>query len=79
MQSDAFPGMSDLARGARGAFRYVFAWHSPNEKRKITEVMLLRSKDAIDRPPAGWDRMTGDINWKRRGEFLYLIYKTKAT
>ena len=79
VQDCAFPGMADLAKGAKHEFRYAFAWPNPNEARKITEVMLFRSKDVIDRPPHGWDQITSDLNWERGGDFLYLISKTKPT
>ena len=81
IQRPPFPvsGMADLAKGAGGEYRYVFAECDPQEKRKVAEVMLFRSRNSIACPPYGWDRMTGDLNCMRGGEYLYIIYKTKAT
>ena len=78
VQEPPFPGMNDLAKGSGGAFRFVFAWVNPDERRKIVEVMLFRSEDSIGKPPAGWNLMTGDINQGRGGEFLYIIAKVQV-
>ena len=74
--NESFPGKDDLAKGAGGDFRYIFAWANPDAKRKVTEVMLFRTAGEITNPPPGWDFVTGDINDRRGGSYLYLIGKT---
>jgi hypothetical protein len=67
----------DLASGAGGEFRYLVPIKNPREKKKITEIALMRRKDGDLRGPGhGYgNSLTSDINRHRGGDWLYLVGK----
>ncbi|KAL8672884.1 MAG: hypothetical protein Q9168_002668 [Polycauliona sp. 1 TL-2023] len=73
------PGSSDLAKGAKGKFRYLQFNKDANNDRKIVGAALLRSAGqamTIKGAP-GYDVITGDINQGRKGDFLYLVFQVQ--
>ena len=77
---DCGTGAGAGERGRRrcgGKFRYIFAWPNPEQSRKITQVLLLRSGDAITNVPSGYNFITDDINRERKKDYLYMIGKTE--
>jgi hypothetical protein len=67
----------DLAKGTGGDYRYLIPVYSSGAK--IVECALLRDSIARDLNYVhglGWGGMSGDINQGRKGDFLYLIWKT---
>ncbi len=71
--------MKDIARGTGGDYRYVIPEKDQREKKKISEINLLRSSNSVTVPPNGYSGMSIDINRGRKGDFLYLIWKTVDT
>ncbi|RGP81410.1 hypothetical protein FLONG3_555 [Fusarium longipes] len=70
-------GLDDLAKGAGGQYRYLHIKNDMSQPRYVTEVALFRDDSRHDGVPEGWDGMTTDINAGRKGDFLYLLWKTK--
>ncbi|EKM52217.1 uncharacterized protein PHACADRAFT_164147 [Phanerochaete carnosa HHB-10118-sp] len=68
-------GMDDIAKGIGGGYRYVFTKSDPDELRKITYAVLLRSSWKVATPPSGWDNISEDLNKGRRGTYLYILLK----
>ncbi|KAK1522504.1 uncharacterized protein CCOS01_10216 [Colletotrichum costaricense] len=72
----AFGG--DMAQGAGGDYRYVVTSRDLNLPTRISEVQLWRSpNDSVslgDARAAGWDGISTDINHKRSGAYLYLVW-----
>ncbi|CVK86291.1 uncharacterized protein FMAN_06388 [Fusarium mangiferae] len=66
----------DLAKGAKGEYRYLDWSRNMTANRFITEFALWRQTIPQGAPPAGWDGMTSDINAGRGGDNLYLIWKS---
>ncbi|CAL8126624.1 unnamed protein product [Orchesella dallaii] len=65
----------DLAKGAGGAFRYIKMRRDPYSKNKIIKIALYRTPEAEDNPCDGrWQFKTGDINWNRGKDYLYLVW-----
>jgi hypothetical protein len=80
-QSSRNAKYSDLANGAGGDWRYLIPVCDPRQKAKITECALLRASSMIsvdDIRKLGWTNMSGDINRGRKGDWLYLIWKTQV-
>ncbi|KAH6989989.1 hypothetical protein EDB80DRAFT_815995, partial [Ilyonectria destructans] len=76
--SEKDPSRNDIAAGAGGDYRY-FQWsRNMNVDRFITDIALWRSDDDQSTPPSGWDGMSSDINRSRSGDYLYLVWRTKA-
>ncbi|CCM06247.1 uncharacterized protein FIBRA_08496 [Fibroporia radiculosa] len=74
IQSKEDPTKQDLAAGAGGDYRYiVLALRDPA---KITALGLLRSSDPRE-VPEGWNGSTEDINKGRKGDYLYLVWKSE--
>lgn len=71
-EADARP---DLAKGAGGAFRYLVPVKNPRVTTKITEVALMR-RTSGGGPSPGFVGSTSDLNRSRRGDFLYVIWKS---
>jgi hypothetical protein len=70
----------DLAKDTGGAYRYIVPVKQMEEKRKLTEIKLLRSGNAVDLKSApGYDCMTSDLNKNRSGDWLYVIWKSVQT
>ncbi|KXJ92488.1 hypothetical protein Micbo1qcDRAFT_204461 [Microdochium bolleyi] len=70
-------GMSDLANGAGGMFRYLHMVHDMTVNKYVTDIALWRDGSHHDEVPHGWDGKTSDINDGRGGDFMYLVWKTK--
>ncbi|KAL8801251.1 MAG: hypothetical protein Q9182_004600 [Xanthomendoza sp. 2 TL-2023] len=69
----------DLAKGAGGKYRYLQFNKDPNSHVKMTAAALFRhvgNAPTIKDAP-GWDVMTSDINEERRGDWLYVVFKTR--
>ncbi|KAL7271760.1 hypothetical protein RUND412_005453 [Rhizina undulata] len=80
IQASADSGKSDLAKGANGLYRYIVPIKNPKEKKKITEVALLRSENWADIKSApGYDGITPDINRDRKKDWLYVVWKSVQT
>lgn len=75
VQSSPSGGMDDIAKGTGGGYRYVFAKADPDEPRKITYALLLRSSTKVATAPPGWDRISEDLNKGRRRTYLYILMK----
>ncbi|KAJ3559519.1 hypothetical protein NM688_g292 [Phlebia brevispora] len=67
---------SDLAKGACGAYRYLLPLSDMLNETKITSLGLLRLSSAITSLPSGYSGMSDNINKDRKGDYLYLIWKT---
>lgn len=76
MQHTPAAGLDDLARGAGGGYRYVFAKADPDVPRKLVHAVLLRSPTPVAAPPVGWDALSEDLNRGRRRTHLYVLLKT---
>ena len=76
IQGESNPALDDLAKGAGGDYRYLLPRTGGQQDKKVTQVVLFRSDNAIDRVPNGWDGMTIDINKGRGKTYLYLVWKT---
>ncbi|KAI4247439.1 MAG: hypothetical protein L6R40_001387 [Gallowayella cf. fulva] len=79
IQDDAWSGGTDLAKGAKGKFRYLQFNKDTNNDRKYTDVKLLRSagKPLSLSEAKGFDFLTTDINKDRKGDFLYLAFQVR--
>jgi hypothetical protein len=80
-QSNGNAKYSDLAKGAGGDFRYLIPVNNVREKAKIVECALLRTGSVTNVEQIkqmGWAGMSADINRGRKGDFLYLIWKTRG-
>ncbi|KZW01226.1 hypothetical protein EXIGLDRAFT_760985 [Exidia glandulosa HHB12029] len=75
--SKAIPWAQDLAAGAGGDYRYIFASYGGGTP--VTELGLYRTGSGISTPPPGYDAMTGDINKGRGKTYLYLVWKIAKT
>ncbi|KAK7032626.1 hypothetical protein VNI00_012889 [Paramarasmius palmivorus] len=75
IQSHADPEKKDLAKGAGGDYRYVIPMRDPGA-RKITSARLLRSGSKQDYPPSGFNGLSTDINQGRKGDYLYIVWKS---
>ncbi|KAL4724747.1 hypothetical protein ACLX1H_008192 [Fusarium chlamydosporum] len=67
----------DLAKGAGGDYRYIRLFREPNERGYITEVAIWRPAEHRYGPPQGWDGMSNDINARRGGDYLHLVWRLK--
>ena len=76
VQTSTEKKMDDLAKGAGGGYRYIFSKTDADEPCKIVHAVLLRTQNAMDSPPPGWDLITADINKGRRKSRLYILFKT---
>ncbi|RGP71958.1 hypothetical protein FSPOR_3073 [Fusarium sporotrichioides] len=77
IRGDNIDGRDDLAKGAGGDYRF-FSWSNDmNANHFITDLALWRCGDSQSDPPAGWHGKTGDINDRRGGDYLYLVWRTK--
>lgn len=75
VQGEEIPGMSDLAAGAGGDFRYLFPKFGPW---KMRDLVLFRTTNGIDGVPYGYDGRTDDLNTGRGKSYLYLLWKHDA-
>jgi hypothetical protein len=75
IQGNADNRYDDLAKGAKGDFRYLIPIKERDEK-LITTAVLYRSGDA---PNLGsiYSGHTIDINKGRKGDFLYLCWNSQ--
>lgn len=70
-------GHKDLAKGAKGKFRYLNPRVENNVTQKIKDIRLLRSSDEVSRDAAskkGFEGISDDINGGRGGDYLYLVW-----
>ncbi|KAI0260945.1 hypothetical protein BC834DRAFT_898168 [Gloeopeniophorella convolvens] len=67
---------SDLAKGAGGDWRYLIPARAPGAGAFITDVRLVRRDSWAGSPPAGYTGQSGDINRGRKGDWLYLVWRT---
>ena len=80
ISDDAVSGYDDLAKGAGGKYRYLFIQRDSDVGQKAFKVALMRkAKDdgpvTIEQAAAeGYNRLTGDINVGRGGDYLHLVY-----
>ena len=76
IQEDEDNNKSDLAKNDSGQWRYLVPFKNPQERKKITEVALMRRQESDSTSPSpGYVARTSDINHNRGGDFLYLIAK----
>ncbi|CAL8128941.1 unnamed protein product [Orchesella dallaii] len=70
----------DLAQGARGAYRYIKIHTNYYATDVITEIGLYRTSQENDDPCNGgrWQFKTEDINSKRGGDYLYLVWNKSS-
>lgn len=71
------PARSDLAKGAGDQFRFLIP-RFDQDANKIHDIHLLRMDGGIGRVPPGYNGHSSDINEGRRGDFLYLIWKSHS-
>ncbi|KAA8651011.1 hypothetical protein EYZ11_010971 [Aspergillus tanneri] len=79
IQKDVVEGHDDLAAGAGGKFRFLFPQVQDNNSNKITDIQLYRSSDGLTADALskmGFQGMSDDINKGRKGDYLYLLWKT---
>lgn len=76
IQGSGVPGWPDLAKGAGGQFRFLRAVNDHMSSTKITELALLRGGYVDSVSLWGFSGKTEDINGSRKGDFLYLMWKT---
>ncbi|PCH36119.1 hypothetical protein WOLCODRAFT_108250 [Wolfiporia cocos MD-104 SS10] len=75
----------DLAKGASGEYRYLVPVYDQNQKEKITALELFRSSKIMSDTEreevrkCGYTGVSADINKNRRGDYLYLMWKTEIT
>jgi hypothetical protein len=73
------PELGDMANRTGGAYRYVITLRDLNLPTKIGDVQLWRSQDdsvsLSDVAAYGWDGISTDINHRRSGAYLYLVWK----
>jgi len=55
-------------------FSYLVA--TSNNTGKIVELGLVRATSGLVTPPATWDGLSMDFNYRRDGGFLYIVWKT---
>ncbi|KAF5620235.1 hypothetical protein F52700_11555 [Fusarium sp. NRRL 52700] len=74
-----YPELVDIAKGAGGDYRYVVTSRDLNLPTRIGDVQLWRSRDdpvsLSDVAAFGWDGISTDINHRRSGAYLYLVWK----
>ena len=76
IQENADDSKPDLARGAGGKWRYLVPVKIPQERKKITEIALMRRQGGdYSGPGSGYVGRTQDINRHRGGDFLFLVAK----
>ncbi|KAI0265965.1 hypothetical protein BC834DRAFT_824277 [Gloeopeniophorella convolvens] len=79
IQGKADNRYQDLAKGAKGDFRYLIPVHTANNPQYITDLKLLRTPHSTQPDPnSGYTGTTGDINKGRKGDYLYLIWRTQT-
>ena len=83
IQGKGADGMSDLAKGAGGEWRYVRAVRDAREPRRVVEAQLVRSSTrlvpgdvAALMGSQSWEGARRDINDDRGGDWLYLVWRT---
>jgi hypothetical protein len=70
---------SDLASGAGGKYRYLQYGRSPQIRRKITDIRMLRTNSRAGEKEArdqGYTGISNDFNANRGQDYVYLIWKT---
>ncbi|KAF5602518.1 hypothetical protein FPCIR_1859 [Fusarium pseudocircinatum] len=74
-----YPELGDIAKGAGGDYRYVVTSQNLNLPTRVGDVQLWRSQDdsvsLSDVASFGWDGISSDINHRRSGAYLYLVWK----
>ncbi|GJE88313.1 hypothetical protein PsYK624_043960 [Phanerochaete sordida] len=78
VQDGAHAAWPDLAKGAGGQFRYLRAVRDGMAHAKMTHLTLFRGGFLERVDQWGWVGKTGDINGGRKGDFLYLAWKTQT-
>ncbi|KAK0214551.1 hypothetical protein IW262DRAFT_277519 [Armillaria fumosa] len=77
---DREKGLSDLAEGADGSYRYLVPHKDERNDKKIYELALGRSIQGYTKEhirSLGYDDSTNDINEGREKDYLYLLWKSK--
>jgi hypothetical protein len=67
----------DLAAGTGGDFRYIVTIKDGPKKIRWGNVKLSRTNGSGGEVPEGWS-CTGDLNKKRKGDFLFLCWKADS-
>ena len=76
---DPAPGRTDdLAVGAGGQYRYLDRQYNHAVPDKMVAAALYRIPETADGKslPDGWQARSGDLNRKRGGDFLYIVWKS---
>ncbi|KAJ3547348.1 hypothetical protein NM688_g5410 [Phlebia brevispora] len=68
----------NLAGSPVDGYRYLLPLSDAKNEDKITSLGLFRSPSEASSPPSGYFGISGDINKDRRGDHLYLIWKTET-
>lgn len=68
----------DLAKGARGSYRYLLPMRNPGQKEKITNIHMLKSLEEVSTAPQSFHGMTGDTNEGRGSPHLYLVWTVES-
>ncbi|KAI0262621.1 hypothetical protein BC834DRAFT_890984 [Gloeopeniophorella convolvens] len=78
IQGESDGNYKDLARGSKGEWRYLIPVRSQDTNSYIIDVRLIRRDSGASSPPSdsGYTGQTGDINRDRKGDWLYLVWKT---
>ncbi|CAL8128939.1 unnamed protein product [Orchesella dallaii] len=71
---------NDLAQGAGGYYRYIKMQRNSYATDVITEISLYRTSQKEDDPRNGgrWQFKSEDINSKRGGDYLYLVWNKSS-
>ncbi|CAO1606335.1 hypothetical protein XANCAGTX0491_009832 [Xanthoria calcicola] len=79
IQDNPWSGGNDLAKGAKGKFRYLEFNKGTNNDLKYSEVKLVRGagQPKSIQEVLGFDVLTTDINKDRGGDYLYLAFKAR--
>ncbi|KAJ3559521.1 hypothetical protein NM688_g294 [Phlebia brevispora] len=76
VQDSKDSNLEDLADGAGGDYRYVLPFSDIANRNKVTGTRLLRSSQPVLAPPKGYQGISTNINVGRKGDFLYILWKT---
>jgi hypothetical protein len=72
--------LDDLADGAHGMFRYLVPVRDRGKSKKVVEVglmRLVRGPGTVEALKKGFDDVTGDLNGRRTGDWVCVVYKLK--
>ncbi|KAL7266042.1 hypothetical protein RUND412_011426 [Rhizina undulata] len=79
-QDNGDQGKYNIAKGDGGKYRYIIPINNRQERKKITEVALLRSQNLVDGiTDLGYNGYTSDINLGCSNDPLRVVWKSAYT